>query len=304
MRLLLPALLLATLPALAQGLPPAIAAHGAEASAQCAEMGGSPKIGPAFATAVDLTGDGTPDHVVDLAGIECANAWSALCGSAGCPVSVWIETPQGSERRWSDQAQSWTIDGAGPRMAVVVTRHGPACPGAAPGAETCSERLTFDAAAPAPAPAPAAGGLGPAPRPAAGAPVAPEAPSAPGWSLRAVPGGSPVAVSQGAGAVATLAVFCLSGEPFLAATWAGQPAPGTARLGFGFAGGEVTLPARREDGAGGALVIALRGEALASRLSGRDRATDLSVDGAAQGRLSLKGSTRAIRGALEACMPL
>lgn len=306
MRLLLPALLLATAPAFAQGLPPAIAAYGAEASAQCAEMGGVPKIGPAFATAIDLTGDGRRDHVVDLAGIECANAWSALCGSAGCPVSVWIETPQGSERRWSDSAQAWTIDGAGPRMAVVVTRHGSACPGAASGAESCTERLTFDAAAPAVTGVlgPVEGGPAPAPRPVAGAPVAAQAPTAPGWSLRAVPGGSPVAVSQGAGAVAALAVFCLSGEPFLAATWAERPAPETARLGFGFAGGEVTLPARREEGAGGALVIPLRGEALAGRLSGRDAATEFSVDGAAQGRLSLKGSTRAIRGALDACMPL
>ncbi|PJN94632.1 hypothetical protein CNY89_13370, partial [Amaricoccus sp. HAR-UPW-R2A-40] len=60
MRLLLPALLLATAPAFADDLPPAIAAYGAEASAQCKEMGGVPKIGPAFATAVDLTGEGVP----------------------------------------------------------------------------------------------------------------------------------------------------------------------------------------------------------------------------------------------------
>lgn len=308
MRLLLPALLLAAAPALglAQALPPAIAAYGAEASAQCTEMGGTPRIGPAFATAIDLTGDGRRDHVVDLAGIECVNAWSAFCGSAGCPVSVWADTPSGSERRWSDTAQAWTIDGAGSQIAIVVTRAGSACPGSPPGVETCTERLVFDGSAPAPVSASAApvdGSLSPAPRPVAAGGAAPEAPSAPGWTLRAAPDGSPVAVSQGAGSVASLAVFCLSGEPFLAATWATQPAPETARLGFGFAGGDVTLPARREEGAGGALVIPLRGEALAGRLSGRDAVTEFSVDGAAQGRLSLKGSTRAIRGALDGCTP-
>jgi hypothetical protein len=299
LRLLLPALLLACAPAFAQGLPPAIAAYGAEASAQCTEMGGTPRIGPAFATAIDLTGDGRRDHVVDLAGVECAKAWSAFCGSAGCPVSVWIETPEGSERRWSDHAQAWTIDGAGSQVAIVVTRAGSACPGS--GTETCTERLVFDGSAPPPvSPSASVGDLAPAPRPAGAAPAAP---AAPGWTLRAAQDGSPVAVSQGAGPVASLAVFCLSGEPFLAATWATQPAPETARLGFGFQGGDVTLPARREEGAGGALVIPLRGEALAGRLSGRDAATEFSVDGAAQGRLSLKGSTRAIRGALDACMP-
>lgn len=284
--LLVAAPLLAGGPALAQDLPPAIVALGTESAAQCAEMGGSPRIGPAFATGIDLNGDGRLDHVVDLAGIECVNAWSALCGSAGCPVSVWIDGPKGAERKWSDYAQSWTLDGAGPEMAVVVTRHGSACPGAASGAESCVERLTFGADG-------AAAGAGAAP--------AHSAPSGPGWTLRASPEGGMAAVSQGPGAVASLALFCLGGEPFLAAAWRDQPGPEAAKLDFAFADGPVSVSARREDGAGGALVAPLRGQPLAARLAGKDVETGLSVDGKSQGKVSLKGSTRAIRGALASC---
>lgn len=290
MRRILCVLLAAAGPALAQDLPPAIAALGAESAQQCTDMGGAPRIGPAFATAVDLNGDGRLDHVVDLAGIECVNAWSALCGSAGCPVSIWIDGPNGSERKWSDYAQSWTLDGAGPQMAVVVTRHGSACPGAASGADSCTERLTFGADG---------AGVGTA-APADAAPAHP-APAGPGWTLRAAPEGGKAAVSQGAGPVASLALFCLGGEPFLAATWRAQPGPEAARLDFGFSGGPVSVSARREEGAGGALVASLRGQPLAARLAGKDVETALSVDGKSQGKVSLKGSTRAIRGALASC---
>lgn len=285
--------LLAGAPARAQDLPPAIAAFAAEVSAQCADMGGTPRVGPAFATAVDLDSDGRLDRVVDLAGVECENAWSAFCGSAGCPVSVWIDGPSGLERRWSDYAQGWTLDAAAGGMALVVTRHGSACPGAPSGADSCEERLVFDG------PSAAARPVAEAPA-AAAAPAAAQPPTAPGWTLRAAPGGESVAVSRGAGSIETLALFCLAGEPFLAATWAGQ-APETAEIEFGLSSGPVAARARREEGAGGALIAPLRGQPLAGRLAGRDSAADLSVDGAAQGRVSLQGSTRAIRAALAGC---
>ena len=148
-------------PAAAQApnLPTAIAAFAGEQSAQCVAAGGTPRIGPAFATGVDLNGDGALDYIVDLAGIECANAWSAFCGSAGCPVSVWIAGPQGHAVQWRDHVQGWTLDPLGDEVAVVVERAAVACPEGTQAGDTCSERLTFAAAPVAAAtPAPSAPG--------------------------------------------------------------------------------------------------------------------------------------------------
>jgi hypothetical protein len=122
--------------------------------------------------------------------------------------------------------------------------------------------------------------------------------------LRDVPGSSPVAVSDGPGAIASLAVFCLSDLPWLAATLR-EPLPAeTARIEFAFAGETVSGEARREDSAGGALVLELAEGSLARMLAGRDTSARVSLDGAGQGELSLRGSTRAIRGALEGCLDL
>lgn len=302
-------------PAAAQGLPPALAAFAAERSAECAALGGTARVGPAFATPVDLNGDGTLDYIVDLAGVECANAWSAFCGSAGCPVSVWIAGPGGLTREWSDYAQAWSLEGEGEAVGVVVERHGSACPGAQAGAETCSERLTF-AVAPAPEPAVPADGAEAQPPVAAadvpadtpgGAPAAPAAalaaPGVEGWTLREVPGATPVAVADGPGALASVAAFCLAGKPWFAATPREPVAAETVELRFAFAAETVAAPARRESEAGGALVVDLATTALAGLLAGRDSSVRVAVDGAEQGVLSLKGSTRAIRGALESCAP-
>jgi hypothetical protein len=301
-------------PAAALDLPGPLAAFAAENQAACVAMGGAPRVGPAFATPVDLTGDGVDDYIVDLAGIECANAWSAFCGSAGCPVSVWIDRQGVPTREWADFAQAWRVDPMGAEIGVVVEQTGAAC-GKDAGVEGCSKRLTFAASGPAavsaPEPVAAAPAAGP---PAEAAPVAAEAPAnpaagispsgAPGWSLREVAGGARVAVSDGPGGIATVALFCLGGQPWLAAqTKAPAPAE-TAQLEFAFADRTVSSAARREDGAGGALVVELAGSSLAQMLAGKDSETEVTLDGSAQGTLSLKGSTRAIRRALEDCLPL
>jgi hypothetical protein len=309
--------ILAAAPAAAQtqDLPAPLAAFAAERAAECAGLGGTPSVGPAFATPVDLNGDGAADYIVDLAGIECANAWSAFCGSAGCPVSIWIAGPGGLTREWDGYAQAWSIDPQGAAMGVVVERHGTACPGAASGTETCRERLVFAAPDPAPAATAAAAPTDAAPDAAADAPEdAPEAepapqaaalgaPGAPGWTLREVPGATPVAVSDGPGAFAAIAVFCLSGQPFLAATLREPPPGETAQIEFAFSGASVSSTATREDQAGGALVIDLADRPLAGLLAGRDSEARVALDGADQGVLSLRGSTRAIRSALASCTP-
>lgn len=125
-----------------------------------------------------------------------------------------------------------------------------------------------------------------------------------GWTLRAAPGGDPVAVSTGPGAIRDVMLFCLSGAPFLALRLT-EPGGGPAiETGFTFSDGTVSAPAGREDGLDGAYVIDLAAHPLAPRLAGRDSRVDVSLDGEAQGTLSLSGSTVAIRGALAACLDL
>ncbi len=293
-------------------LPDAIAAFAAEQSQVCTGLGGAPRVGPAFATAVDLNGDGALDYIVDLAGIECANAWSAFCGSAGCPVSVWIAGPEGIAQEWGDYAQGWRIDAVGSEVALVVDQHGGSCPGSDAGAETCAQRLTFDAPRGPGRRCDRAGRRRrggargrPAPAPRAAPAEALAASGVAGWTLR---GGAGRHAGRGqrrpgrrrdGGGV-------LPRRPALArrAAARGAGAPRPPRSLSPSPAQTVSSAARREDSAGGALIVELADRPLAGLLSGRDRSADVSIDGAEQGVLSLRGSTRAIRGALESCMAL
>ena len=117
-----------------------------------------------------------------------------------------------------------------------------------------------------------------------------------------MPGASPVALGVGTGDIASLAAFCLAGQPFLAVTFRDRaPRPTRSRSASPSAEGALEGRAGFEATAGGAYVVALAGQPLAARLAGRDSEVDVSVDGAAQGSLSLAGSTRALRGALADC---
>ena len=137
---------------------------------------------------------------------------------------------------------------------------------------------------------------------AIGAPrVAAQEPAVGGWTLRAVPDASPAALSDGPGVVRNFLVFCLSGEPFLAIVFKEARIDEEVRVDFSFASETAGGAARREPTAGGAYVIGLRDRPLAGLLAGRDTSAGVAIDGADQGRLSLSGSSKAIRGALETC---
>ena len=98
---------------------------------------------PLFLTEADLNGDGRPDYVTDLAGLDCVNAWSYFCGSAGCPVTVWLSGPDGLSVGWSGHAQAWELRGT----EVLLYLHGEMCTPPRPGVEGCEEALRFDAPA-------------------------------------------------------------------------------------------------------------------------------------------------------------
>ncbi len=232
---------------------------------------------------------------MNLAGLNCENAASYFCGSAGCPVQVWLSGPGGYAAAWSSYAQAVEIEG----RTLVAYLHGQFCTPPRTGADGCEERLDFAAEAPAPTPpAQADAAPEPAPAPAAAAPPDPGR-----WELRQPPGAPPVAVVGGPGALRSMAAFCLEGQPWLALLFHQPPARDMLRLEVRFAShGPIGGPAQRQPASGGAYLVTLNGSPLASWLAGRDSAADLSVDGMAIGRVSLAGSSRALRGALAACL--
>ncbi len=285
MRSVLALLLGLASPALALDLPPPIQKLTDGAFAECREAGGAPSLLADYARTADLNGDGAEDYLIDFVGLNCAGAESYFCGSAGCPVSVWASTPAGLESAWSGPAQASRIDTSVTPPVVEVHLHGQFCDPPAAGVDGCDQRVAL--AAPK-----AAEATGPAPA------------RATGWTLRTVPGSSPVAVSPAPLPLHEIALFCLAGAPFLAALPESPPPTETLRLGFTFAERSLEAVARREASAGGAYVVDLRATPLAQALAGRDSTARLSLDGVALGDLSLAGSSKAIRGALSDCLKL
>lgn len=131
---------LSFLPAHGQTLPPSVQKQVDEVSADCRDFGGDPAPGEGFITSADLNGDGQPDHVVDLAGLQCQGAWSAFCGSAGCPVTVWLSGPDGYFVGGGGYMQEWRIDGRGIRAFL----HGQMCNPPRSGVDGCEQISDFD----------------------------------------------------------------------------------------------------------------------------------------------------------------
>jgi hypothetical protein len=191
-RVLLLALLLAAGPVRAD-LPEPLLDDALENVRMCKEAGGTPRFqGVAipgaeqsdevfipYVTEADLNGDGAADYVTDLAGLDCVDAWTLFCGSAGCPVTVWLSRPEGLSVAWGGHAQAWELKGA----EVVLYLHGQMCTPPRAGVEGCEEVLRFDrAAAPAAAAAPVPPGAlasSPRPRPRPGGVASAEAAAAP-----------------------------------------------------------------------------------------------------------------------------
>ena len=302
-RVLAAAVLLLALPAASEP-PAALVEATEEAVALCVQLGGTPVILDGYRTTRDLNGDGADDFLTDLARLECGGAWSAFCGSSGCPVAAWLSEAGGGHVRFDfGRLLGFELREADPLPALVARYAAPFCGGDV--VDSCTRTWTFasnspetppidrqPAAAPEEAPAPEA----PAEPPAA-APAAEVA----GWSLRSVPGSSPVALGTGVGNIASVAAFCLGDAPFLALTFHHRPEGDSVRLGFAFSDGPLEVSAGYEETAGGAFVVALADGPLAAQLAGRDSEVAVSVDTRAEGVLSLDGSTRSLRGALDAC---
>ena len=206
-------------------LPEAVAAFTRENVEACHGAGGTPALSglafpgagvagadrPAYATQAELNGDGQPDYVTDLAGLECANVWSFFCGSAGCPVTVWLSGPGGHSVGWGGHAQAWKLRGT----EVILSLHGQLCSPPRVGADGCELALRFDGGA--------AGAASPDAR--AGAPDTSAAPApadgvVSGWTYdRTADGAGWYAGTVDAGSGARLDWLCAKGQQsYLAVT--------------------------------------------------------------------------------------
>lgn len=126
-------------PVLAQSLPQPVQNQIDEVNAACREFGGQAAPQQGFLTSADLNGDGQPDYIVDLMYQNCAGAMSAFCGSAGCPVTVWLSGPGGYFVASGGHVQQWQIEGSSIRSFV----HGQMCNPPRSGADGCEQVQDF-----------------------------------------------------------------------------------------------------------------------------------------------------------------
>ncbi len=311
--------------ALAQ-LPPAVQQGAREAEADCRGAGGRPSLTADFQATHDFNGDGQPDYVQDYNGLDCQGAPSLFCGSAGCPVVVFLSPAHRAQPL--GHVQGWTVQTSGALPVMVLSLHGSSC--GRVGSDTCERRIGWNgremaalgAGRPPVAPAPQAGSV--APPPAAAAPGAQGA--APGGGTKGAepslarpgPGGSPgaappgawevrsgadgraIAVAAGPGVVRAVTVLCHEGVPVVALALRARPPAGPVTFGLAGRSGRAQVPVT--PGGGDVWYGDLRNSALPRLMTGSEAGMEVLMNGGMQGRLSLQGSTRAIREALAPCM--
>ena len=265
------AALLARRPAAADEPPPALieateSGLGPLRGARAARRGSS----PSYEAARDLNGDGRPDFVTDLAGLECAGAWDALCSGARLPGQRLALGARRRPRPLRPRPAARLLDRGG--RGRRPPRASSPCYDVANCGPDADRRLHPHLAlqlerARHPAHRRAAAA---APEPRRSPPPPPEAPALAGWTLRRVPGASPVALGAGPGNLSSLAAFCLEGQPFLALTFHDRAAERERRARLRLQPGPLDVTAGFESTAGGAYVVALADAPLAARLAGRD----------------------------------
>jgi hypothetical protein len=295
-------LLLCSAPAFAQRPQPVQRAI-ADAEAECRNAGGRPAIGRAFETVAELNGDGVPDHVLAFQGFECAGAASFFCGATGCPVVVFLSSPRGYRTQGLGHAQAWRLETGEPTPVLVLSLQGSACGRAA--AQSCQVRLGWNGreiarvvpAAPTRAAARGRQGAIPEVKPPPPVPDGPPLPAS--WALHPIAGGSQIAVVEGPGAVLALTVMCRQGAPVAALALRSPPPEGPLVLSLAGRGGRAAAPLT--PGGGPVWLADLRNPALARLLAGDEPGLELRINDSLQGRLSLEGSSRAVRDALGGC---
>ena len=109
-----------------------------EARAFCASFdNGTIEVAPEAIRAVELTGEGEPETVIDWTGLACSTMASAWGGTGGSTITFLIDG-----QRFDHMAYGWTVvDFDGP--VLLLSQHGVNCN--ATGADRCVQALIWTA---------------------------------------------------------------------------------------------------------------------------------------------------------------
>lgn len=108
-----------------------------EARAECAAiLDGTLTVPEGAITRADLTGDETPDAVVDLGKVSCSTSASLFCGTGGCSVTLLAGAAE--ERVLS---KGWVIERLGDMPVFLSQVHGSNCGGT--NLRRCATAITF-----------------------------------------------------------------------------------------------------------------------------------------------------------------
>ena len=298
-------------PASAPATRPAIVARGQnDIFAMCRDSGGRPSAMEGFETVIDLNQDSQPDYIHDSSKVNCEGAASALCGSAGCPLSIYLSGPGGYRAGFGSYTQDWRIEQGSSPPVLVLDMHGSAC--GRVGSDTCTRRYAWNGrqiaelgAGARPgrvSPGGAAGGGAGGDKVETALPRPMPAPSPGAWELRQVSGNPTVATAPGPGVIQSVSLLCFQGAPVVAFVMRAKPPPGRTVLSFGFRRNTVDVVLAEHPQGGGTVFQAnLAGTALPRLLAGSDGAVPIRINGGQQGALSLAGSGEAVREALADC---
>jgi hypothetical protein len=85
---------------------------------------GKMDIGEQAVTHIDVTGDGSPDQIVDSSKFSCSSAASLFCGTGGCGVTV---VANGTQSRFL--AKAWKVVQWDNQPILLLVVHGSECGG-------------------------------------------------------------------------------------------------------------------------------------------------------------------------------
>jgi hypothetical protein len=95
------------------------------ARADCRSLdNGSLKVGNQAVSAVDLTGDGRPEQLVDARGFTCSTSATLFCGTGGCAITIIS-----GDTTTEFLAKAWKVVHWDDRPVLLLAVHGSECGG-------------------------------------------------------------------------------------------------------------------------------------------------------------------------------
>lgn len=106
----------------------------------CREVGSELSDPTGAVTRRDPDGDGRPDLLLDMRKARCDGVYTPFCGSAGCPLLIFVQDAGGKLSLIFDGlVRSYRISGSGWRKRMLFRLHGGFC--GRGGTDPCSRRV-------------------------------------------------------------------------------------------------------------------------------------------------------------------